>query len=108
MRRDSPAARMRPATLTSRALPAPPRRRTPTWRASARDRKSVVEGKSEDLGGRRIIKKKQQERSLPQQQFLEVFLADDVLGHGGPILCQAEDGIRDYKVTGVQTCALPI
>src|SRR5256885_9572992 len=22
--------------------------------------------------------------------------------------CQAEDGIRDYKVTGVQTCALPI
>src|SRR5205807_4282555 len=24
------------------------------------------------------------------------------------LLCQAEDGIRDYKVTGVQTCALPI
>src|ERR1022692_1507352 len=24
-----------------------------------------------------------------------------------PFLCQAEDGIRDYKVTGVQTCALP-
>ena len=28
------------------------------------------------------------------------------------VLCffffQAEDGIRDYKVTGVQTCALPI
>src|SRR5688500_20188375 len=23
-------------------------------------------------------------------------------------LLQAEDGIRDYKVTGVQTCALPI
>src|ERR1039457_7324639 len=23
-------------------------------------------------------------------------------------LCQAEDGIRGYKVTGVQTCALPI
>src|SRR5688500_19493867 len=23
-------------------------------------------------------------------------------------LCQAEDGIRAYKVTGVQTCALPI
>src|SRR5256885_12777113 len=23
-------------------------------------------------------------------------------------MCQAEDGIRDYKVTGVQTCALPI
>src|SRR5256885_1454164 len=27
--------------------------------------------------------------------------------HGG-FFCQAEAGIRDYKVTGVQTCALPI
>src|SRR2546426_4966073 len=28
---------------------------------------------------------------------------------GGPFFFfQAEDGIRDYKVTGVQTCALPI
>src|SRR5256885_10905238 len=26
----------------------------------------------------------------------------------GAFLCQAEVGIRDYKVTGVQTCALPI
>src|SRR5205807_7915113 len=25
-----------------------------------------------------------------------------------PLFFQAEDGIRDYKVTGVQTCALPI
>src|SRR5256885_8448698 len=25
-----------------------------------------------------------------------------------PFFFQAEDGIRDYKVTGVQTCALPI
>src|SRR5690606_39363856 len=24
------------------------------------------------------------------------------------VLCQAEDGIRDFHVTGVQTCALPI
>src|SRR5256885_4189980 len=35
------------------------------------------------------------------------------LGRGGLEACfffffQAEDGIRDYKVTGVQTCALPI
>src|ERR1039457_6656960 len=32
-------------------------------------------------------------------------------GGGGPVcsfFLQAEDGIRDYKVTGVQTCALPI
>ena len=27
---------------------------------------------------------------------------------GGGFFFQAEDGIRDYKVTGVQTCALPI
>src|SRR5256885_8019965 len=29
-------------------------------------------------------------------------------GVGGFFFFQAEDGIRDYKVTGVQTCALPI
>src|SRR5256885_14863737 len=29
-------------------------------------------------------------------------------GRGGDFFIQAEDGIRDYKVTGVQTCALPI
>ena len=32
-------------------------------------------------------------------------------GVGGVVVFfffQAEDGIRDYKVTGVQTCALPI
>src|SRR5205807_5341541 len=39
-----------------------------------------------------------------------MFLTSDPL----VVLCfsffffQAEDGIRDYKVTGVQTCALPI
>ena len=27
---------------------------------------------------------------------------------GNVFFFQAEDGIRDYKVTGVQTCALPI
>src|SRR5256885_10278354 len=32
---------------------------------------------------------------------------DDVSGYVG-FFFQAEDGIRDYKVTGVQTCALPI
>src|SRR5256885_12173165 len=29
-------------------------------------------------------------------------------GRGFCFFFQAEDGIRDYKVTGVQTCALPI
>src|SRR3989454_3289966 len=33
--------------------------------------------------------------SLPRQRMYFLFF-------------QAEDGIRDYKVTGVQTCALPI
>ena len=29
-------------------------------------------------------------------------------GGGGGFFFQAEDGIRDHCVTGVQTCALPI
>ena len=29
-------------------------------------------------------------------------------GGGGCVFFQAEDGIRDTSVTGVQTCALPI
>ena len=29
-------------------------------------------------------------------------------GGGGVLFFRAEDGIRDYDVTGVQTCALPI
>src|ERR1039457_2665102 len=98
-----------------------------------KDRKSVVEGKSVDLGGGRIIKKKKKKIEAPRGS-----------GHGtapGTSACtraslasppprltptctgaqreniavlsvvpffQAEDGIRDYKVTGVQTCALPI
>src|SRR5256885_7224767 len=32
----------------------------------------------------------------------------DVEARGRIFVFQAEDGIRDYKVTGVQTCALPI
>ena len=35
--------------------------------------------------------------SMPTDQFIYLFF-----------FFQAEDGIRDYKVTGVQTCALPI
>src|SRR5256885_560260 len=34
-----------------------------------------------------------------------VEFIDDVIAY---FFFQAEDGIRDYKVTGVQTCALPI
>src|ERR1039457_7418269 len=32
----------------------------------------------------------------------------DLLAYSFLLFFQAEDGIRDYKVTGVQTCALPI
>src|SRR5256885_8167770 len=37
-------------------------------------------------------------RRVPQRRVARVFF----------FFFQAEDGIRDYKVTGVQTCALPI
>ena len=50
------------------------------WRTA--DRKSVVQGKSVDLGGRRIIKK----IFFKQKTAYEIF----------------------ESVTGVQTCALPI
>ena len=33
---------------------------------------------------------------------------DEWRNNDGVFFFQAEDGIRDYKVTGVQTCALPI
>ena len=32
-------------------------------------------------------------------------MSDSLLSY---VFFEAEDGIRDYKVTGVQTCALPI
>src|SRR6266850_338117 len=39
-----------------------------------------------------------------------VFIRADYRRRYGTVVFffQAEDGIRDYKVTGVQTCALPI
>src|SRR5256885_3625949 len=36
------------------------------------------------------------------------YADDDVKALHLVFFFQAEDGIRDYKVTGVQTCALPI
>src|SRR3989339_40417 len=35
-------------------------------------------------------------------------LQQTIKSHRSPIFFQAEDGIRDWSVTGVQTCALPI
>src|SRR2546430_4304237 len=51
--------------------------------------------------------------SLAPQQFLEMDEAANVVRGDGrssaeSLFFQAEDGIRDLTVTGVQTCALPI
>src|SRR5688500_400283 len=41
--------------------------------------------------------------------YLLIFVVDNILSFLFIFFFfQAEDGIRDYKVTGVQTCALPI
>src|SRR5256885_717016 len=54
---------------------------------------------------------------MPTLNFLPVWFALSLLRFRLPsrlpmmfilFIFQAEDGIRDYKVTGVQTCALPI
>src|SRR5256885_6616508 len=37
-----------------------------------------------------------------------ITAGDELYQHVYRVFFQAEDGIRDYKVTGVQTCALPI
>src|SRR5256885_17090868 len=42
------------------------------------------------------------------QITLTSLLADVQAINASGFFFQAEDGIRDYKVTGVQTCALPI
>src|SRR5256885_9947674 len=39
---------------------------------------------------------------------LRLRIAAQRAASAGCFVFQAEDGIRDYKVTGVQTCALPI
>src|SRR5256885_6636443 len=43
------------------------------------------------------------------ERVIEVIIGEHVIEIDGVLFFfQAEDGIRDYKVTGVQTCALPI
>src|SRR6266446_7540834 len=43
------------------------------------------------------------------EEIPEVVVGEECgKGMWGVVFFQAEDGIRDYKVTGVQTCALPI
>src|SRR5256885_11317596 len=46
-------------------------------------------------------------RTLPSRGVWMLW-SSAVSGYESRFFFQAEDGIRDYKVTGVQTCALPI
>src|SRR5256885_4799137 len=48
----------------------------------------------------------QQVVTMPVQKSIAV--CEKSIVHNIIFFFQAEDGIRDYKVTGVQTCALPI
>src|ERR1022692_4949913 len=87
--------------------------------------RASCKGKSVDLGGRRIIKKKKEPVCRFTRRgtgWVRLTLLDAKgrvpQSHRGlPIAApkpirrfffQAEDGIRDYKVTGGKTCALPI
>src|SRR5256885_12033131 len=45
---------------------------------------------------------------MPAETLKEATTPSFASEAGRLFFCQAEDGIRDYKVTGVQTCALPI
>src|SRR5256885_3789084 len=55
-----------------------------------------------DLGALGIVLK------LGLWETIAVIVLGNIVGCGIFFFFQAEDGIRDYKVTGVQTCALPI
>src|SRR5256885_8314238 len=46
--------------------------------------------------------------SLVEVLNISIFKREEVRVEDVFFFFQAEDGIRDYKVTGVQTCALPI
>src|SRR5574342_156219 len=67
---------------------------------------------SVDLGGRRIIKKKKTQFLYQSDFSMNSRSEGDPAFQRARAGCffffQAEDGIRDPVVTGVQTCALPI
>src|SRR6266566_699915 len=49
-----------------------------------------------------------EEKSITVNTVVVLWLDRKVVIYRRGFFFQAEDGIRDYKVTGVQTCALPI
>src|SRR5690348_1639108 len=61
-------------------------------------------GKSVDLGGCSIANKKHRSTLIASSTVASSAAARTVFF----FFFQAEDGIRDGRVTGVQTCALPI
>src|SRR5256885_780688 len=61
-----------------------------------------------------VLKQGEKDKLLPPRFLLEKVvkqceaIAEPAGEASAFFFFQAEDGIRDYKVTGVQTCALPI
>src|SRR2546426_8714200 len=70
---------------------------TCTFRCASRRRHSTLQGDSSSDVCSFVFKQKTAYEITRWLEFRRVLF-----------LSQAEDGIRDYKVTGVQTCALPI
>src|SRR3989339_1937784 len=72
-------------------------------------RKSSAQGGSAKILYKLLMAEKSVELKvfdITQKEELEKYSTDPQKHKG--IFFQAEDGIRDWSVTGVQTCALPI
>src|SRR5256885_10928970 len=67
---------------------------------------SAAPGGSEGLTGIRC--RSHAKRAIASGIMISVATASMLMKTASVFFFQAEDGIRDYKVTGVQTCALPI
>src|SRR2546430_7720979 len=90
------------------------KRSCPACGATIDARDVVTESGLSELPGRKDMSKLQFGNSFCQIEGIYVPVADISLAPGDAVyfahffFFQAEDGIRDLTVTGVQTCALPI